>query len=134
MIVFVVVMLFTSLVPDFLSLGCGATKLKFKNHRNLWFQANSIKICALCYSVSHKSHKEYLGPTKLFGFIGTSVLFMQCSLVFTFFFLFKLFVQQETLLRKLEDNVESEMGNRQKIVERTERELKEVIILSIIHS
>ena len=53
---------------------------------------------------------------------------MQCSLVFHFFS-FKLFVQKETLLRKLEDNVESEMGNWQKIVERTQRELKEVITL-----
>ncbi|XP_067031922.1 ribosome-binding protein 1-like isoform X11 [Acropora muricata] len=33
--------------------------------------------------------------------------------------------ETETLLRKLEDNVESEMGNWQKIVERTQRELKE---------
>ena len=61
---------------------------------------------------------------------------MQCSLVFHLFFSFKLFVQKETLLRRLEDNVESEMGNWQKIVERTQRELKEVIIiiLSFIHS
>jgi len=60
---------------------------------------------------------------------------MQCSVVFHFF-PFKLFVQKETLLRKLEDNVESEMGNWQKIVERAQRELKEVIIiiLSFIHS
>ncbi|XP_074631034.1 uncharacterized protein LOC141889596 isoform X6 [Acropora palmata] len=33
--------------------------------------------------------------------------------------------ETETLLRRLEDNVESEMGNWQKIVERTQRELKE---------
>ena len=32
------------------------------------------------------------------------------------------------MLKKLEDNVESEMDNWQKIVERTQRELKEVAI------
>ena len=37
-----------------------------------------------------------------------------------------LLINQESLLRKLEDNVESEMDNWQKIVERTQRELKEV--------
>ena len=38
-----------------------------------------------------------------------------------------LLINQESLLRKLEDNVESEMDNWQKIVERTQRELKEVL-------
>ena len=36
-------------------------------------------------------------------------------------------INQESLLRKLEDNVELEMDNWQKIVERTQRELKEVL-------
>ena len=41
---------------------------------------------------------------------------------------FVCYLSQESLLRKLEDNVESEMDNWQKIVERTQRELKEVSI------
>ena len=117
---------FTSLVPDFFSLGHEATEVKL-HHRKLWFW----KLQFLhCYSVSHITQR--ISWVKKFFLI----LFMQCSLVFHLFFSFKLFVQKETLLRRLEDNVESEMGNWQKIVERTQRELKEVIIiiLSFIHS
>lgn len=86
-------------------------------------------IFALLLSVTH--HTKNIMGQKVF-----LILFMQCRLVFHLFFSFKLFVQKETLLRRLEDNVESEMGNWQKIVERTQRELKEVIIiiLSFIHS
>ena len=43
-------------------------------------------------------------------------------------------IYQESLLRKLEDNVESEMDNWQKIVERTQRELKEVFSMLCLHS
>lgn len=111
---------FTSLVPYFFLLDHEPTKLKIVVSTNL-----NPNLCTVLLSVTHYTKN-----------ITDQKCVLCIVVLFFIFFSFKLFVQKETLLRKLEDNVESEMGDRQKTVERTQRELKEVIIiiLSIICS
>lgn len=69
------------------------------------------------------SYKDHLSVSKS----RSCIKVIACSLNADSYQLFCLLLKiQETLLRKLEENVESEMDNWQKIVERTQRELKEV--------
>ena len=69
------------------------------------------------------SYKDHLSVNKSRSCIKVIVCSLNADSHQLFCLLLKI---QETLLRKLEENVESEMDNWQKIVERTQRELKEV--------